>query len=206
MTQAEINPTPSRREQKKQQNRAIIIAAAKRVFLISGYEATSIRDIVRETPLATGTFYNYFPDKESLFRTIVTENILALTHDLHAARTTTKSLEIFVSSSYGAYFKHIANDPITYEIIRQNSNIVNQIYSSNEMKAARKSLYSDVRNAIDNGTLPSVDADYLAAAFLGIGYEMGRRLITKDDSDHEQAAQFATALFVGGIPEIARTN
>lgn len=206
MAHAENVTAPSKREQKKRRNRATIIKAAKRIFLSSGYESTSIRDIIRETPLATGTFYNYFPDKEALFRTIVTENILSLTADLHKARSSANNTEQFVSTAYLAYFEHIANDPMTYEIIRQNSSIVNQLYTSSEMKAARESLYSDVRDAINSGILPPIDADYLAAAFLGVGYEMGRRLITKKESDYQQAAVFASALFIGGIPAIAKSN
>src|SRR5687767_6908246 len=50
----------SRRAQNKQANREAILAAAQRVFLERGFEAVTIRDVVRETPLASGTFYNYF--------------------------------------------------------------------------------------------------------------------------------------------------
>ena len=32
-----------------------------------------VRDIIRRTDLAAGTFYNYFPDKESIFRALVEE-------------------------------------------------------------------------------------------------------------------------------------
>jgi AcrR family transcriptional regulator len=54
-----------RREERKAENRAKLLAAARKVFAEKGLGAATARDIVRETDLATGTFYNYFRDKEN---------------------------------------------------------------------------------------------------------------------------------------------
>ena len=64
---------PGKRERTKQANRAAILEAARDVFAEIGYGAASIRDIVRRTDLATGTFYNYFPDKESVLAAVLDE-------------------------------------------------------------------------------------------------------------------------------------
>ena len=61
------------REATKAANRAAILRAAREVFADIGYGAATVRDIVRRTDLATGTFYNYFPDKESVLRALVDE-------------------------------------------------------------------------------------------------------------------------------------
>ena len=47
-----------RREQNKAENRTALIKAARAVFAEMGYGAASVRDIVRRTDLASGTFYN----------------------------------------------------------------------------------------------------------------------------------------------------
>jgi AcrR family transcriptional regulator len=57
-----------RREQSKAANRQAILDAARRVFAQLGYEAASVRDIIRGTELASGTFYNYFKSKEEAAR------------------------------------------------------------------------------------------------------------------------------------------
>ena len=62
-----------KRERTKAANREAILVAARRVFSDIGYGAASVRDVVRETDLATGTFYNYFPDQESVLRALVDE-------------------------------------------------------------------------------------------------------------------------------------
>ncbi len=44
-----------------------MMQAAVRVFAEKGYHAATIRDIVAAADVAVGTFYFYFPDKETLF-------------------------------------------------------------------------------------------------------------------------------------------
>ncbi len=61
----------SKREATKQANRAAILAAAREVFAEDGYEAAGVRDVIGRTGLASGTFYNYFPDKEAVFRAVM---------------------------------------------------------------------------------------------------------------------------------------
>src|SRR3954463_11174514 len=62
-----------RREERKAQNRAKLLDAARKVFAEKGLGEATARDIVRETDLASGTFYNYFSDKEDAFRALLGE-------------------------------------------------------------------------------------------------------------------------------------
>src|SRR5262245_64464196 len=59
-----------KREKTKVANRQAILAAARRVFAQLGYEAATVRDIIRGTELASGTFYNYFRSKEEVFEAL----------------------------------------------------------------------------------------------------------------------------------------
>jgi AcrR family transcriptional regulator len=52
---------------KKDAKRTAMMQAAVRVFADKGYHAATIRDIVAAADVAVGTFYYYFPDKETLF-------------------------------------------------------------------------------------------------------------------------------------------
>ena len=55
-----------KRQRIKQQNRQFILDGARKVFAEQGYGAATVRDIIRATPLAAGTFYNYFTSKEDV--------------------------------------------------------------------------------------------------------------------------------------------
>jgi AcrR family transcriptional regulator len=57
---------PSRRERKKDETRARIFHAAIDLFRERGFEATTIDEITERADVAKGTFFNYFPRKDSV--------------------------------------------------------------------------------------------------------------------------------------------
>ena len=57
----------SKRIQTKVHNRRVILDAARGVFGREGYRTATVRDIISATPLASGTFYNYFKSKEDVY-------------------------------------------------------------------------------------------------------------------------------------------
>ena len=192
-----------KRESNKAANRSAILEAARQHFLERGYEAICIRDIIRSTDLATGTFYNYFTTKEEVFRALIDERIAALTEQLHAVRQKARSLDEFVHGAYLAAFTAIAEDPVLYHLLMRNEAAVRTLYQDSPMGISLQTLKNDIRDAIRRGIMPTLDADHLAAALFGAGYEIGRVLSASEDRDPAKAAAFATRLFLGGIQSFA---
>src|SRR5215475_9694271 len=95
---------PGKREQTKAQNRQMILEAARGVFAELGYGATTVRDIIRATPLASGTFYNYFKSKEEIYQAIRDEVALAIRPRLREERHQAKSVEEFISATFRTFF------------------------------------------------------------------------------------------------------
>ena len=60
---------------KRGETRDKIVAAATKVFFAYGFEATSVKMILEEADVVTGSFYHFFPSKEALFEAVV-ENFL----------------------------------------------------------------------------------------------------------------------------------
>jgi AcrR family transcriptional regulator len=56
----------TRREQNVEQTRELILDAAREVFVASGYESTSIREVARRAGISHGTIYLHFRDKDDL--------------------------------------------------------------------------------------------------------------------------------------------
>jgi AcrR family transcriptional regulator len=56
----------SRRERKKDETRTRIFKAAVKLFHERGFEATTIDEITERADVGKGTFFNYFPKKESV--------------------------------------------------------------------------------------------------------------------------------------------
>lgn len=189
----------SKRASNKAANREAILSAARKVFLESGYEAVTIRDVIGATHLASGTFYNYFRTKEEVFRALIEERITQLTSQLHNVRSNARSLDAFVHGAYLAAFTAIVGDPVLYSLLLRNEAVVRSLYKDSVLGISLKALRGDIKDAIRRGIMPALDADFLAAALFGAGYEMGRMLAENPRWSPDSAATFATRLFLGGI-------
>ncbi|BDU73676.1 TetR/AcrR family transcriptional regulator [Mesoterricola silvestris] len=59
--------------EKSEHSRRAILRAALHLFSRQGYRGTSIREIATEAGLSTGNVYHHFPDKETLFTTLLAQ-------------------------------------------------------------------------------------------------------------------------------------
>jgi AcrR family transcriptional regulator len=192
--------TTGRRERTKAANRSAILAAAREVFSAHGYDAASVRDIVRRTDLASGTFYNYFPDKASIFRALVEETGEEARRRVRAGR---RGADGFVEGGFRAFFSFIADDPATFASLRRNLGTIREQFEDAVLPAGIGELEHDLRAAIARGELPPVDVAYCAHAMVAVGLELGQQLVGRRPPDVEGATRFATALFAGGMERLA---
>jgi AcrR family transcriptional regulator len=191
-----------KRERTKAANREAILVAARRVFSDIGYGAASVRDVVRETDLATGTFYNYFPDKESVLRALVGEITVEARARVRAARTAATTLEGFVSAGFRAYFEFLAEDPETVALMRRNSGTIRAMFDEPALGAGIDELRADLETAVTEGRIPPHDADLMAMAMVGAGVEIGLHMVERDPPDVERAVSFVTDVFLGAFERI----
>ncbi len=204
-SQAAPAPAPApagRRAATKAANRAAILAAAREVFADLGYGAATVRDVVRRTDLASGTFYNYFPDKESLFRALLEESVVQVRARTREARRDAGSVRAFVEAGYRAYFEFLATDRGTFELMRRNAGTIRALFDEPLFGASAQELAEDLRTGIRAGVLPRLDADYMAAAMIGVGLEVGVKMVEREPLDVEGATRFAAELFIGGIERL----
>src|ERR671927_821512 len=120
------SPTPAeagagRREERKAQNRQKLLEAARKVFAEKGLGEATARDIVRETDLASGTFYNYFRDKEDAFRALLGEMAERSRALVRAQRREPgMSVEQRVANAYRAYFEWAVGESELFKVFRRN--------------------------------------------------------------------------------------
>jgi AcrR family transcriptional regulator len=192
-----------RRELTKAANRAAILAAAREVFAEQGYGAASVRDIIRRTELASGTFYNYFPDKDAIFVALIAGTGEEARRRVRAARRSARTAEDFVEGGYRAFFEFIVEDPERFAFMRHNLDTMRNRFGDRVLPAGTEELAEDLRAAIEAGHLPPVDVEYCAHAMIAVGLELGARLAERCPPDVEGATQFASALFLGALERAA---
>ena len=93
---------PTRRALAKQQTRAKVLEAARRLFSEQGYEGATIRDIAAAAGMSTGAVFANFTDKSDLFREIMLTDMMALADAMreaagHGAGVEDSLLKIFVA-------------------------------------------------------------------------------------------------------------
>jgi len=188
-----------KREQTKVQNRQMILEAARGVFAELGYGAATVRDIIRATPLASGTFYNYFKSKEEVYQAIRDDVALAIRPRLRDERMKARTVEEFISGTFRTFFEFVASDRIDFRAIRHNADTTRVRVDTPEVIAGFDELREDIENAIARGMFPPIDADYLMASIAGVAFEVAERMMSRENPDPAAAALFATSLFLGGI-------
>ena len=190
-----------RREQRKRATRQLILDAGCATFSELGFDACTIRDIVRRTGLASGTFYNYFDTKEAVLRELIDDEIGRLSERMQEARRRARDPHSFVRNAYREAFRAIVGRPDLYRILLRNEAVVRDMYAETAFGASRKVLRDDLHKAVERGVLPDMNVDWLSAIFFGAAYEMGRNLLESGagPADAEIAADFVARLFLGGI-------
>jgi len=71
-------PPPGNRQQQKHATHQDILAAAKTLFLASGYDNTTTRQIAAGAGVGIGTVFAHFPDKHQLVRELLLQDIAGI--------------------------------------------------------------------------------------------------------------------------------
>ena len=193
-----------KREQNAIRNRQAILEAARTVFCEVGYGAATVRDIIRGTDLATGTFYNYFPDKESVLRVLIEEFQRELRRRVHEARAQATSLEEMLHSAFLCCFRVFVEDEVILELMLRSAGEIHDLTSATALEPAVRELAEDLREKSREGIIPPIDIDYLAQAMVAVAAELAFGMLRQKPADVDGAARFATELFLGGVERLSR--
>lgn len=188
-----------KRERTKAANRTAILAAAKRVFARIGVEATTVRDIIRETDLAAGTFYNYFKSKEEVFQAIAEESTKRFRPRLKTVRESARTFEEYVRVAYGEFF-HWLREENEEAIVdgAPHHALVGVRVDTPEMHAIFDEIRNDLVTAAQVANVSIPDPEYFTAAAIGIAREVGDHMLQRRPVDADKAADFATQLVLRG--------
>jgi len=173
-----------KRQRIKQQNRQSILDAGRRVFAEQGYDAATVRDIIRATPLAAGTFYNYFTSKEEVRQALEEELASALRPRLAEGRAEASTGEEFLSAFFSSVFALRTEPGAGLE--------------EADLRAGLDDLRADLDAAVGRGLFRPLDTAALAAALLAAADDVANRL-RRDGGDPAQATEAVTRLFLAGV-------
>ena len=93
---------PTRRALAKQQTRAKVLTAARRLFSEHGYEGATIRDIAAAAGMSTGAVFANFNDKSDLFLEIMAHDMSSLGATMRDAAAKGRGVEDILLKMFAA--------------------------------------------------------------------------------------------------------
>lgn len=198
---------PGKREQTKVANRQAILDAAREVFGELGYETATVRDIIRRTGLAAGTFYNYYRSKEEVFAALADDGARRFAPILKSLRGRGHSFEVFVRLAIEAYFGFIADEHRNWVARRPAGEPHLHVQGETPEMAA---VFAEIRDALAEDIAerrgPFADPDYMAAACIAIAREVGDKMLERRPIDTAGAADFAVTMILSGLKGLPKAQ
>lgn len=188
-----------KRERTKAANREEIRAAAIDAFTELGFGATTVRDIVRRTTLASGTFYNYYADKDAILVELFGEHVREAGERMAIARAAAATPREAVELGAAAYFRLLMERPDLLAMFRRNAGTVRSYAASDLLAAIIDSLREDLDRLLAETGVSGIDTELLSAGVIGAGIEIAMRFAERGGDDPEPAIAVLRALLVDGI-------
>ena len=195
-----------KRARAKAANRKAILEAARGVFARIGYEATTVRDIIRETELAAGTFYNYFKSKEEVFEAISTDSVRRFRPLLERVSEVANTFEDYIRGAYHAYFQFLSEE--NDQAISRGAPhmaLIGVRVDTPEMQTVFDEIRANLERVALGGEINDVDTEYLTAAAIGIARELGDHMLQRRPINVDYATEFATAMLLAGTNGMPRS-
>jgi len=202
---ADLAPTDpasgGKREETKRANRSAILDAARSVFAEMGYEAASVRDIIRRTPLSVGAFYNYYRSKEEVYEALAADGARRFKPILRTEYERATDFDSFLRAALTAYFRFSVEEHEAWQLERPPEERMHPHVRVDgpESRAVYDEVKAVIADGIERGLAPRVDADYLAAACIGVAREVCERMIVRRPLDLDGAVEFALQMIQGGV-------
>lgn len=194
-------PIPLIKQNKEKRQK--LLECAIELFVEKGYYDTPVREIILRSGFGTGTFYNYFINKEDILKTIMEEfadliisgvnNYLSVEKDLHKRFIGQKRavLEVFTQNEKQSeiYSRVIGSGDVINDCLKQFDDRVIDFYT-------RSIEYGIKKNVFKNVPVPPVANAMLAVDKYLLYRWIVLKAITRDEMI-EMDISFSTTLSKG---------
>jgi AcrR family transcriptional regulator len=197
---ADNNYNDGVRETNKTKNRRLILEAGIKVFIAKGVAETTVRDIIRSTGLASGTFYNYFKSKEDVLVAIFDDFAKEIGKNIRIDDTQPNNFEDFLRIKVTRFFKFVSSKPEIYMIMSNNHNLVNN-FSINTPQIILEIDYlkEEIKDGIKKGIFPNFDVDLFALVIRPITDAVAQEMIAQKKININKYTEKCINFLIRGI-------
>ena len=192
-----------KRQIKKKQNREIIINSAREVFARKGYDNSSVREIIGSTNLGAGTFYNYFPNKLSVFKSINERIVADFSNNFLREIEKSTTFEEIIQTAFSTWFNWISDKEHDHLFIKNNKKYLLDLKwlgsKSKEYKIFYNNIFKVIMDLSKKTEFPNNDISFMITSVIAIATSLGDEILSRQDVTPENATDFATKLFIKGL-------
>jgi len=189
-----------KRELTRAQNMEKIDAAAWKVFSSLGLDGATVRDIVSESEVSAGSFYNYYGTKEVVFDKLVAQLIERIRFEIAAARDGAQDIEAMLCQGYGAFMNMLLSMTGGADFFERNQNhIRSRLFGSAQIKALLADIEGDVARLGVLDRLSESERKLLVSIMFATGTEAIFAALRTRDIDVQGLARFLARLLTHGM-------
>lgn len=159
-----------------QETRTRLLMAAEKVFGEKSYFQVSIADLTREAGTGNGTFYLYFPSKESVFRELVQQRGHELRMITRLATEGAQDRPQAERAGFGAFFEFINQHRNLYRVVRQAEFVDADLFRE-YYQAFAEGYCIALTAAMGRDEIGRLDPEVLAYCLMGVGDFVGMRWV-----------------------------
>ena len=204
MNKLSVVPFHQRKRQlNKKHNKENLIISARQVFAQKGFENASVREIVLNAKLGSGTFYNYFEDKFDIFLIINGRLVNEFSDYFLREIEKVKTFNELVRTAFNCWFSWILNEEENYQFIKNNKKYVLDLkwlsQNSKEYRVFNKKLFEIVIQMSKTIKFPQNDISFMVTSIIAVCINLGDEMLERDDVELHDASKFAAKLFLEGL-------
>ncbi len=194
----------SKREETKKENRSKILGAALGVFSEKGLDGANIRDIIRDSELSPGTFYNYFASKEEVYYSLLDQIIANIR--IEARNSWKKSSDGGIDSiaqSFESFLNIFVSRPEYLKFFERNQHHVRELRYNGKLDGILLDLENDFYEAIQKGKFPPFPVKLITLTLFGTVFELlGEMVRNPDTFSITETANNLSKFFRGGVIQL----
>ena len=192
-----------KRQINKKNNRESIITSSRKILTEKGIDNASVREIVSIANLGSGTFYNYFDDKNAVFLIIIDRLVSEFSVYFMKRINEAQTFDQIVKIAFSSWFNWILDEEENYLFIKNNRKYILDLkwLSAHSKEYARfnNNLYEFVIDISKKTKFPQNDISFMITSVMAVCINLGDEMLTRSDVSPDDASNFATKLFLKGL-------
>jgi AcrR family transcriptional regulator len=159
-----------------------IIKVGKYLYGKSGYNSTSINDIISRAKVAAGTFYIYFDSKLALYLFLLEEYRHNIRRSANEATKNCKNRLEMERAGLKAFIMYVMKDPLAYKLVWESLFVDPSIFKEYYTNFAH-SYIIHLKPFVDSGEIrDDIDLETVAYVLMGISNFVGLQIVFNEEA------------------------